>query len=84
MPLCTYKGVVERSVNLEGSLIVPFVDRVCSKVDIVVGRSGPINDDRTDNTVTVLHGVVCVVPRGTILSGQPFVGPASARSLWFC
>jgi hypothetical protein len=39
---------------LECSLVVPIVDCVRTEIKIVVGRSGSIEDNSTDNTVAVL------------------------------
>ena len=52
-----------------------------SKVNIIVGRSRPVDYDSSDNAVAILSREVRVVPCGTVLSGTESID--SAASFWF-
>jgi hypothetical protein len=47
--------------------VEPICDRQSSEINIVVRCRGAVDDDRSEDTVTVLNRVVAVVPRGPIL-----------------
>jgi hypothetical protein len=48
------QSLQSKRIDLECSLVVPIVDCVRTEIKIVVGRSGSIEDNSTDNTVAVL------------------------------
>jgi hypothetical protein len=56
------------------SLVVPVSDRERAGIDIVVGSSRALNNDRANNSVTVLAREVRVVPRGAVLGSLEGVG----------
>lgn len=66
--------------DLEGGLVVPLVDDVRAKVNIVVGRSRAVENHSSHYTITVLSGEVRVVPRGSELSDLEVVCPGITRS----
>ena len=49
-------------VDLEEWLVEPVSDRVEAKIDIVVSCRRPIDNDATDNTISILCRVMAVVP----------------------
>jgi len=59
--------------------VVPVGDRKRAGVDIVVGSGGTLNNDRTNETITVLAREVRVVPGSTVLRGLESVGLLLAR-----
>ena len=68
--------------NLEHGLIIPISDGIRAEIDVVVGGSRSIENDRTNDAVTILARVVGVVPRRSILSGLEGVGVCISRSNW--
>jgi hypothetical protein len=46
---------------------VPVLERVCTKIDIVVSGGRAIDLDGTNNTVTILATEVRVIPSGSVL-----------------
>lgn len=56
------------------SVVVPVRDRERTHVLVVVGSGGTLDNNRTDDTVTVLAREVRVVPGRTVLGGLEGVG----------
>lgn len=54
-------------VNLISSLVVPIVDHVGAKIDVVLVSCGAINDQASDNTHTVLGRVMTMIPGCAVL-----------------
>lgn len=48
------QSLQSKRIDLECSLVVPIVDCVRAEIKIVVGRSGSIEDNSTNNAVAVL------------------------------
>lgn len=56
------KSHVEVVLNLEGGAIVPVGDSVGSKIRVIVGRSGAIDDKLANCTITILRREMTVEP----------------------
>lgn len=74
-------GASRKAVSNDGGrLMVPIGQHDGTKIDVVVGGLGAVDDNRTNDTIGVLHAVVGVVPGETMLSGSPAVGERISRS----
>ena len=71
------RWVVER---VDGG-VVPILSHDNDLI-VVFHRSRAVDDDRTEDTLVGLEGVMRVPPRGAVAARSPFVGHALARCNW--
>lgn len=73
-------SVNKRSL-VHGSIIM-ICDRQSTKIVIIIHCRGTLNNDRTEDSITILIGEVAVIPTCSVLSSTEKVHSALTRSNW--